>query len=198
MHRYIGTRPPLRFLIAAGGSEIFAGVQPPNPPSSTALGPICGSIWPPGALRGTPARREFTDPQPPSSPSTVAGADGGTASSCGKDSNSSAAVTGNLTGPEMAVSGAASSGSGSTSLGVSDVWLGLQALDLVKYEESILTDKRLLYYTEQSGNILLNCQTKQWLLANFLQEKYRFYSTFKDEKCIQTSALHFKLYEFDS
>jgi len=98
----------------------------------------------------------------------VAGADGGTASSCGKDSNFSAAVTGNLTGPEMVVSEAASSGS--MSLGVSDVRLGLQALDLIKYEESILTDKRLLYYTEKSGNILLNCQTKQRLLAKFYQK----------------------------
>jgi len=39
MHRYIESRPPLRFLIAAGGSEIFAGggVQSPNPPTNTAL-----------------------------------------------------------------------------------------------------------------------------------------------------------------
>ena len=33
MHRYIESRPPLRFLIAAGGSEIFAGkFNPPNLP----------------------------------------------------------------------------------------------------------------------------------------------------------------------
>ena len=32
MHRYIESRPPLRFLIAAGGSEIFAGGSTPQPP----------------------------------------------------------------------------------------------------------------------------------------------------------------------
>jgi len=32
MHRYIESRPPLHFLIAAGGSEIYAGVQPPTNP----------------------------------------------------------------------------------------------------------------------------------------------------------------------
>jgi len=38
MHRYIVSRPPLAFLIAAGGSEIFAGGSTPNPPpSNTAL-----------------------------------------------------------------------------------------------------------------------------------------------------------------
>ena len=37
MHRYIESRPPCVFLIAAGGSEIFAGGSTPNPPSNTAL-----------------------------------------------------------------------------------------------------------------------------------------------------------------
>ena len=38
MHRYIESRPPLLFLIAAGGSEIFAGrFNSPNPPTNTAL-----------------------------------------------------------------------------------------------------------------------------------------------------------------
>jgi len=38
MHRYIESRPPLRFLIAAGGVRNFrGGVQPPTPPTNTAL-----------------------------------------------------------------------------------------------------------------------------------------------------------------
>ena len=47
MHRYTGTRPPLRFLIAAGGGQKFSrGVQPPNPSSNTALPISVGSAWP--------------------------------------------------------------------------------------------------------------------------------------------------------
>jgi len=61
MHRYIESRPPLAFLIAAGGSEIFAGGSTPRPPSNTALpfspfplevGPIPRlRLWVWGALR---------------------------------------------------------------------------------------------------------------------------------------------------
>ena len=97
------------------------------------VGPNCGSIWPPGALRGTLAKRELSDPIPPSTPSI--GADGGTASFCGMDSSFSAAVTGNLTGPELTVSGATSSGS--TSLGMSETRLVLRACEQVKWPESI-------------------------------------------------------------
>ena len=51
---------------------------------------VSGSIWPPGALREAPAWRTLSDPIPPSAACT--GADGGAASSCGKDSSFSAAV----------------------------------------------------------------------------------------------------------
>jgi len=87
-----------------------------------------GSIWPPGALREAPAWRKLSDPIPPSTP--CSGADGGTTSSCGKDSSFSTAVTGNLMGPEMSDSRATPSGS--TSLCVSDTTLVLHALDRVK------------------------------------------------------------------
>ena len=54
---------------------------------------------------------------------------------------------------------------------MSDVMLGLQALDLVKYEEFILTDKRLLYYTNQSIDILLYCEMTA---SQFPQENSEF------------------------
>jgi len=78
--------------------------------------PSTGSTRPPGALGGTP-RGELPDPVSPLSPSTGAGAEGGSASCCGTDSGSLAAVTCNLTKPEVSVSGVISTGS--TSLGTS-------------------------------------------------------------------------------
>ena len=76
---------------------------------------------------GKPLPGERSDPFPPSAPCT--GADGGAASSCGKDSSFSAAVTDNLTGPEMYDSRATPSGS--TSLCVSATKLVLCALERV-------------------------------------------------------------------
>ena len=67
--------------------------------------PVCmtltGSTWPPGAPRRATARRELKDPISPPSTSTGAGAEGGSASCCGIDSSSLAALTGNLTMPEL-------------------------------------------------------------------------------------------------
>jgi len=40
MHRYIESRPPLRFLIAAGGVRNFRGGSTPNPPVKYSLAQI--------------------------------------------------------------------------------------------------------------------------------------------------------------
>ena len=44
MHRYIESRPPCVFLIAAGGSEIFAGGFNPQPPDKYSPGSHSGEV----------------------------------------------------------------------------------------------------------------------------------------------------------
>jgi len=86
-------------------------------------------------LSGGPARKELSDPDPPVLPSTVAGAEGGSASCCGTDSSSFAAVPDNLTVPDS--SDFEVMLPGSTSLAISGETLGLRALERVKCCDSI-------------------------------------------------------------
>ena len=127
------------------------------------------------------------DPTAPSAPCT--GADGGAASSCGKDSSFSAAVTDNLTdnltGREM--SDCRATPSGSTSLCVFATKLVLCAL----------ADNEQLYYAKQNNNICpktINENNGGW---PFSQAKDSVHSN-KNAKSMKASILHFAFYPFES
>jgi len=96
------------------------------------------SLGLPGRWRlsgGGGARKELSDPDLPVLPSTVAGAEGGSASCSGSDSSSFAAVPVNLAVPDYLDSEVMLPGS--TSLAISGETLGLRALERVKCCDSI-------------------------------------------------------------